>query len=156
RVIRGADGEVAKVVEHADATAEERAVAEIATSVYAFDLALLRMALGRLTRENAQGEEYLPDVISILTAAGHRVGAVIAPEQTTVGVNDRVQLAAAHRAYNMRLLEAHMRAGVTVVDPLTTWVDAAVVIEPDAVLLPAVYLRGATSIASGAEIGPDV
>ena len=156
RVIRDADGEVAKVVEHKDAAPGELAVAEIATSVYAFDHQLLRAALGKLTNENAQGEEYLPDVIGILASAGHRIGAVVAQEQTTAGVNDRVQLGAAHRAYNNRLLEAHMRAGVTVVDPLTTWVDADVVIEPDAVLLPATDLHGATHVGAEAQIGPQV
>jgi bifunctional UDP-N-acetylglucosamine pyrophosphorylase/glucosamine-1-phosphate N-acetyltransferase len=154
RVIRDAGGAVARVVEHKDATGEERAVAEIATSVYAFDYALLREAVGKLSTDNAQGEEYLPDVVEILGAAGHRIGAVVAPADETAGVNDRVQLAAAHRSYNARLLERHMRAGVTVVDPATTWLDATVEIEPDAVLLPGTDLHGATRIGEGAEIGP--
>jgi bifunctional UDP-N-acetylglucosamine pyrophosphorylase/glucosamine-1-phosphate N-acetyltransferase len=107
-----------------------------------------------LTTDNAQGEEYLPDVVGVLTAAGHRIGAVIAPADETAGVNDRVQLAAAHGAYNARLLRAHMRAGVTVVDPATTWVDADVTIEPDVTLWPSVDLHGATHVAEGASIGP--
>ena len=156
RVVRASDGTVAKVVEHKDATPDERAIVEIATSVYAFDHALLRKAVGKLTNENAQGEEYLPDVVGILAADGHRIGAVVAPQETTAGVNDRVQLAAAHRAYNTRLLEAHMRAGVTVVDPLTTWIDADVTLEPDATLWPSVALHGATHIGAGASIGPQV
>jgi bifunctional UDP-N-acetylglucosamine pyrophosphorylase/glucosamine-1-phosphate N-acetyltransferase len=156
RVIRDSDGTVTRVVEHKDATADERTVPEIATAVYAFDHALLREAVGKLSTDNAQGEEYLPDVIGILGAAGQRIGAVLAAAAETAGVNDRVQLAAAHRRYNTRLLEAHMRAGVTVVDPASTWVDAGVEIEPDAVLLPSVYLHGATRIGAGAEIGPDV
>ncbi|MFN2560212.1 MAG: bifunctional UDP-N-acetylglucosamine diphosphorylase/glucosamine-1-phosphate N-acetyltransferase GlmU [Jatrophihabitans sp.] len=153
RVIRGADGAVARVVEHKDATDDERQVAEIATSVYAFDHALLRDAVGRLSTDNAQGEEYLPDVIGILAGAGHRIAAVIAPAAETAGVNDRVQLAAAHRLYNTRLLEAHMRSGVTVVDPLTTWVDVDVRIEPDVTLWPSVELSDCR-IGEGAEIGP--
>jgi bifunctional UDP-N-acetylglucosamine pyrophosphorylase / glucosamine-1-phosphate N-acetyltransferase len=153
RVIRAADGAVARVVEHKDATDEERRVAEIATSVYAFDHALLRDAVGRLSTDNAQGEEYLPDVVGILAAAGHRIAAVIAPANETAGVNDRVQLAAAHRLYNTRLLEAHMRSGVTVVDPLTTWVDVDVRIEPDVTLWPSVELSDCR-IGEGAEIGP--
>lgn len=156
RVIRAADGSVDRVVEHKDASDEERAVTEIATGLYAFDHALLRAAVETLPRDNAQGEEYLPDVVGILAAAGHRIGAVVAPADETAGVNDRVQLAAAHRTYNTRLLEQHMRAGVTVVDPLTTWVDATVEIEPDAVLLPGTDLHGATRIGEGAEIGPQV
>jgi bifunctional UDP-N-acetylglucosamine pyrophosphorylase/glucosamine-1-phosphate N-acetyltransferase len=153
RVLRGADGAVTRVVEHKDATAEERQVAEIATSVYAFDHALLRVAVNELSRDNSQGEEYLPDVVGILADAHHPIAAVIAPAGETAGVNDRVQLAAAHRLYNTRLLEAHMRAGVTVVDPLTTWVDADVEIEPDVTLWPSVELH-ACRIAEGAEIGP--
>jgi bifunctional UDP-N-acetylglucosamine pyrophosphorylase/glucosamine-1-phosphate N-acetyltransferase len=154
RVIRDEHGAVTSVVEHKDATAEQLALAEVATSVYVFDHALLREALGRLTTDNAQGEEYLPDVVGVLTAAGHRIGAVIAPADETAGVNDRVQLAAAHGAYNARLLRAHMRAGVTVVDPATTWVDADVTIEPDVTLWPSVDLHGATHVAEGASIGP--
>jgi bifunctional UDP-N-acetylglucosamine pyrophosphorylase/glucosamine-1-phosphate N-acetyltransferase len=156
RVIREADGAVVRVVEHRDATAAELQVREIATSVYAFDCALLREALGKLSSDNAQGEEYLPDVVGLLVAAGHPVSAVVAPAEETAGVNDRVQLAAAHRFYNTRLLHAHMREGVTVVDPATTWVDAAVELEPDVTLWPNVALHGATRIASGADIGPDV
>ena len=101
-----------------------------------------------------QGEEYLPDVVAILGAAGQLVAAVTAPAEQTAGVNDRVQLAAAHRVYNARLLDAHMRAGVTVVDPATTWVDADVTLEPDVTLWPSVELHGTTRVAEGAEIGP--
>jgi bifunctional UDP-N-acetylglucosamine pyrophosphorylase/glucosamine-1-phosphate N-acetyltransferase len=153
RVIRGAGGGVERVVEHKDANDDERRVAEIATSVYAFDHALLRDAVTKLSTDNAQGEEYLPDVVGILAAAGHPIAAVIAPADETAGVNDRVQLAAAHRLYNTRVLEAHMRAGVTIVDPLTTWVDADVEIEPDVTLWPSVELH-ACRIGEGAEIGP--
>jgi bifunctional UDP-N-acetylglucosamine pyrophosphorylase/glucosamine-1-phosphate N-acetyltransferase len=156
RVIRGTEGSVTRVVEQKDADADELAVAEVATSVYAFDHALLRDAVGKLSTDNAQGEEYLPEVIGILVAAGHRIGALLAPADQTAGCNDRVQLAAAHRVYNGRLLEAHMRAGVTVVDPLTTWIDAGVEIEPDVTLWPSVDLHGATRIAAGASIGPQV
>ena len=154
RVLRAADGAVVRVVEDKDAAPDERLVREVATSVYAFDHAALRDALGRITRDNAQGEEYLPDAVAILVGDGRPVGAVSAPASETAGVNDRVQLAAAHRTYNDRLLEAHMRAGVTVVDPATTWVDAAVTLAPDVTLLPSVELRGTTAVAEGAEIGP--
>jgi bifunctional UDP-N-acetylglucosamine pyrophosphorylase/glucosamine-1-phosphate N-acetyltransferase len=153
RVVRnGAD--VERVVEHRDATEAERAITEVAASVYAFDHARLREALGKITRDNSQGEEYLPDVVSILVADGQTVRAVIAPHDETAGVNDRVQLAAAGLVYNARLLDAHMRAGVTVVDPATTWVDATVTIAADATLLPSVDLHGTTSIDPDAVIGP--
>jgi bifunctional UDP-N-acetylglucosamine pyrophosphorylase / glucosamine-1-phosphate N-acetyltransferase len=154
RVIRDADGTVARVVEHKDATVDERAVAEIATSVYAFDHAALRDAVGRLSTDNAQGEEYLPDAVAIIAATGRRVEAVTAPADQTAGVNDRVQLAAAGRVYNQRLLEAHMRAGVTVVDPASTWVDSDVTLEPDVTLLPQVELHGRTHVGEGAQVGP--
>ena len=155
RVIRADDGKsVQRVVEHKDATAAERAITEVAASVYAFDHAQLRDAVGRLSTDNSQGEEYLPDVVSILVADGRLVGAVVAPPDETAGVNDRVQLAAAHRVYNARLLDEHMRAGVTVVDPATTWVDSGVTLDADVTLLPSVDLHGTTAIATGAVVGP--
>jgi bifunctional UDP-N-acetylglucosamine pyrophosphorylase/glucosamine-1-phosphate N-acetyltransferase len=156
RVIRDDAGAVARIVEHRDASAEELAVAEIGTSVYAFDHARLRAAIGKLSTDNAQGEEYLTDVVGILVGAGEPVGAVIASADETAGVNDRVQLAAAARAYNSRLLEEHMRAGVTVVDPLTTWVGADVRLARDVTLLPGTDLRGATRVDEEAEVGPQV
>jgi bifunctional UDP-N-acetylglucosamine pyrophosphorylase/glucosamine-1-phosphate N-acetyltransferase len=156
RVVRAPDGTVARIVEDRDATADERQIAEVAAAVYAFDAAQLRAAVGRLSTDNSQGEEYLPEVIEILVREGRPVTAVVAEQRETAGVNDRVQLADAHRSYNAWLLEQHMRAGVTVVDPATTWVDAAVSLEPDVTLLPSVYLYGATYVAEGAEIGPDV
>jgi bifunctional UDP-N-acetylglucosamine pyrophosphorylase/glucosamine-1-phosphate N-acetyltransferase len=156
RVIRTDAGDVQRIVEHKDATPDERAIGEVASGVYAFDHALLRDAVGWLSRDNVQGEEYLPDVVGILAADGRRVAALTADAEETAGVNDRVQLAAAHRVYNARLLETHMRAGVTVVDPATTWIDATVTIEPDVTLLPSVDLHGATHIAEGTIVGPQV
>ena len=156
RVIRGDAGSVERVVEHKDAGPDELAVAEIATSVYAFDHQALRSAVGNLSRDNAQGEEYLPDVIGILVAQQAKVGAVAVTADVTAGVNDRVQLAAAHRSYNARLLEKHMRDGVTIVDPATTWIDPTVTLEPDVTIWPGSYLHGASAIASGASVGPEV
>jgi bifunctional UDP-N-acetylglucosamine pyrophosphorylase / glucosamine-1-phosphate N-acetyltransferase len=157
RVIRDPDlpDRVSRVVEHRDASPSELQVGEVSALVYAFDAELLGEAIQRLSTENAQGEEYLPEVVSILVAEGREVLARLAPAWETAGVNDRVQLAAAHRAYNTRLLEEHMRAGVTVLDPATTWLDAGVVIGPDATLHPNVQLHGATRIAGNAVIGPD-
>jgi bifunctional UDP-N-acetylglucosamine pyrophosphorylase / glucosamine-1-phosphate N-acetyltransferase len=154
RVLRDSAGRVARIVEQPDATAAELTVTEVGTSVYAFDETSLRDAVRRLSSDNAQGEQYLTDVVAILVADGRPVGAVPAPAEETAGVNDRVQLAAAHRAYNARLLEAHMRAGVTVVDPATTWLDADVHLAPDVTLHPSVELRGATTAGEGAVIGP--
>jgi bifunctional UDP-N-acetylglucosamine pyrophosphorylase/glucosamine-1-phosphate N-acetyltransferase len=153
RVVRAGDA-VERIVEHRDATPEQLAIAEVAASVYAFDHARLRDALGKITTDNAQGEEYLTDVVSILVSDGQPVHALVAPHGETAGVNDRVQLAVAGRAYNARLLEAHMRAGVTVVDPTSTWVDADVTLAADVTLLPSVDLHGSTAVDAGAVIGP--
>ncbi len=155
RVLRGACGEVARVVEHRDASDSERLIAEVATSVYAFDISWLRVELAGLSSDNAQGEQYLPDVIAAHVAAGRPVEAVVAPAAETVGVNDRVQLAAAARVLNARLLEMWMLAGVTVLDPATTWVDCEVDLEPDTTLLPGSQLRGRTRVERGAQVGPD-
>jgi bifunctional UDP-N-acetylglucosamine pyrophosphorylase/glucosamine-1-phosphate N-acetyltransferase len=158
RVVRAA-GEVdavARVVEHADATDAERAITEISALVYAFDEALLRDAVGKLSKDNAQGEHYLPDVVSILVADGHPAIAVLAPATETAGVNDRVQLATAHRVYNDRLVEMHMRNGVSIVDPATTWLDVGVKLAADVTIEPNVQLKGVTAIGGGSVIGPDV
>ncbi|MEO8750204.1 MAG: bifunctional UDP-N-acetylglucosamine diphosphorylase/glucosamine-1-phosphate N-acetyltransferase GlmU, partial [Allobranchiibius sp.] len=156
RVLRSADGSVSRVVEHKDSSPDELAVNEVATSVYAFDHTLLRDAVTKLSTQNAQGEEYLPDVVGILAEQGHRIAAVVAPADQTAGVNDRVQLASAARVYNDRLLESHMRAGVTVLDPSSAWVDAEVQLAVDVTLGHAVYLHGTTRVDEGATIGPDV
>jgi bifunctional UDP-N-acetylglucosamine pyrophosphorylase/glucosamine-1-phosphate N-acetyltransferase len=159
RVIRSADpdraGAVLRVVEQKDAGPDELAVTEVSAGVYAFDAGLLADAVGRLGTDNAQGEEYLPDVVAIFVAEGRDVAACTAPAAETAGVNDRLQLAQAHREYNRRLLEAHMRAGVRVIDPATCWVDAGVLLEPDVTLAPNVQLHGRTEIAAGATVGPD-
>jgi bifunctional UDP-N-acetylglucosamine pyrophosphorylase/glucosamine-1-phosphate N-acetyltransferase len=159
RVIRSADpdraGAVLRVVEQKDGSPEELAVTEVSAGVYAFDAGPLHDAIGRLSTDNAQGEEYLPEVIGIFVAEQHDVRARTAPAEETAGVNDRVQLAAAHRSYNQRLLEQHMRAGVRVIDPATCWVDADVTLAPDVTLKPNVQLHGRTALESGAVIGPD-
>lgn len=146
---------VLRVVEHKDADPDELAVREVSALVYAFDAGLLADAVGRLSTDNAQGEEYLPEVVGIFVAEGRDVRARTAPAAEIGGVNDRLQLAEAHRVYNRRLLEQHMRAGVRVIDPATCWVDAGVRLEPDVTLAPNVQLHGATEIAAGATIGPD-
>ncbi|MDQ4085153.1 MAG: bifunctional UDP-N-acetylglucosamine diphosphorylase/glucosamine-1-phosphate N-acetyltransferase GlmU [Actinomycetota bacterium] len=149
-------GEVAAIVEHKDATDEQLAISEINSGIYAFDAAVLVDALARIRDDNAQGELYLTDVIAIARADGRRVGAVrTADVWQTEGVNDRVQLARLGTELNRRTLERHMRGGVTVVDPATTWVDDTVVCEPDVTLLPGVQLHGETHVAEGATIGPD-
>jgi bifunctional UDP-N-acetylglucosamine pyrophosphorylase / glucosamine-1-phosphate N-acetyltransferase len=155
RMIRAADGSVSAIVEEKDADDAERAITEINVGMYAFDGALLDAALKQVTTDNAKGEEYLTDVVTILRDAGHRVGGALDRHWLgPLGVNDRVQLAEARRLLNDRVLETHMRGGVTIVDPLSTWVDVQVTIEPDAVVEPDTRLRGATHVAAGARIGP--
>lgn len=156
RVLRDADGTVREIVEQADATPEQQAVREINAGIYAFDGAFLRAALPRLRPANAQGELYLTDLVGMARADGRSVRAVLCPDVWQVsGVNDRVQLAEVGAELNRRLLRRWMLAGVTVVDPASTWVDVTVSLEPDVVLHPNVQLRGTTSVAAGAEIGPE-
>ncbi|MGP3984160.1 bifunctional UDP-N-acetylglucosamine diphosphorylase/glucosamine-1-phosphate N-acetyltransferase GlmU [Streptomyces sp. KR80] len=157
RIVReGADGAVTAIVEHKDATEEQRAITEINSGVFAFDGRLLADALGKVRTDNSQGEEYLTDVLGILRAAGHRVGAAVAGDHREIlGINNRVQLAEARRLLNERLLHEAMLSGVTVVDPATTWVDVTVTFEPDTVVHPGSQLQGATHVATNAEVGPN-
>ena len=156
RVVRDAVGAVQAVVEHRDADAPTRALREVATSVYAFDAARLAEALRSLTTDNAQGEEYLTDVVGLHRSAGLPVAAAVAQDAgETLGVNDRVQLSQARRLLRDRLVEQHMRAGVTVVDPLTTWLDVDVELGVDVVVEPGCSLQGATRVGAGAVVGPD-
>ncbi|WP_405555107.1 bifunctional UDP-N-acetylglucosamine diphosphorylase/glucosamine-1-phosphate N-acetyltransferase GlmU [Streptomyces sp. NBC_01171] len=157
RIVRdGASGAVTAIVEHKDATDEQRAIREINSGVFAFDGRLLADALKQVRTDNSQGEEYLTDVLGILRAAGHRVGASVAGDHREIaGINNRVQLSEARRTLNDRLLTAAMLDGVTVVDPATTWVDVTVGFGRDAVVHPGTQLTGATRIAEGAEVGPN-
>jgi bifunctional UDP-N-acetylglucosamine pyrophosphorylase / glucosamine-1-phosphate N-acetyltransferase len=156
RIVRAADGSVEGIVEQKDATPAQAAIQEINSGVYAFDAGVLIDALGRLSTDNAQGEQYLTDVLGIARGDGHRVGTWTCADRWLVeGVNDRVQLAALGAELNRRLNERWMRAGVTMVDPSTVWLDAGVELARDVVLEPNVQLRGATSVGEGAVVGPD-
>jgi bifunctional UDP-N-acetylglucosamine pyrophosphorylase/glucosamine-1-phosphate N-acetyltransferase len=156
RIVRAADGSVESIVEQKDTTPEQAAIREINSGVYAFDAGVLTDALGRLSTDNAQGEQYLTDVLAIARGDGHRVGTWSCDDPWLVeGVNDRVQLAALGAELNRRLTERWMRAGVTMVDPASVWLDAGVELSRDVVLEPGVQLRGATTVGEGATIGPD-
>jgi bifunctional UDP-N-acetylglucosamine pyrophosphorylase/glucosamine-1-phosphate N-acetyltransferase len=155
RIVRDADGEFLRIVEERDASEAERAIDEFNSGCYAFDGTLLADAIKRVTTSNSQHEEYLTDVVEILRGDGHPVGTVLATDPAEIkGVNDRVQLAQARRALNDRILTDWMLAGVTVVDPASTWVDVTVTIGRDAEIGPQVQLAGATVIGEGASIGP--
>ena len=149
-------GEVLGIVEHRDADATQRQVTEINSSVYVFDAAVLRGALSRLGRDNSQGEVYLTDVLAIARADGGSVRAVRVDDPVLVeGVNDRAQLSVLAAEMNRRIVEEWMLAGVTVVDPATTWVDVDVDLDQDVTLLPGTQLHGSTRVARGATVGPD-
>ena len=155
RVLRDEQGEVVRVVEEADATPEERAVRELNSSIYVFRAPALWAALERLTPQNAQGELYLTDTIEHILAAGGTAAAYRSPDpRAPEGVNTRADLAAAAAVLRDRVNEAHMLAGVTIVDPATTWIDPEVELEADAVVQPFTILRGRTRVAARAVIGP--
>ena len=155
RIVLDGRGTFSEIVEEADATPEQRAIDEINSGVYAFDGDLLADAVKRVATDNAKGEEYLTDVVAILRADGHRAGFFRAADPAEVeGVNDRVQLARARRLYNDRVLGRWMLAGVTIVDPATTWIDADVTLEPDVEIGPGTQLAGRTVVEAGARIGP--
>ncbi len=155
RIIRDDSGAFLKITEEADATPDERAVDEINSGVYAFEAHLLGDAVKRVPTDNAKGEEYLTDVIAILRAEGHHVASVTLEDPDEVlGVNDRAQLARARQIFNARLLSTWMGAGVTVVDPATTWVDTGVSLARDVEVGPGTQLEGRTAVAAGARVGP--
>ncbi len=156
RILRTQDGEVIAIVEETDATPQQRAISEINSGIYAFDIDALRSALSRLSSNNAQHELYLTDVISIVRADGRVVHAnLVADAARVAGVNDRVQLSELAAELNRRIVSGHQRAGVTVVDPISTWIDVDVTVGRDTVIAPGTQLLGATRIGGRCRIGPD-
>ena len=156
RILRAADNDVVAIVEEADATAAQRQIREVNAGVYAFDIASLRSALSRLSSNNAQQELYLTDVVGILRGDGQTVQARHVDDSALVaGVNNRVQLAQVGAELNRRIVAAHQMAGVTVVDPATTWIDVDVTIGRDTVIHPGTQLIGRTQIGGHCVIGPD-
>ena len=157
RLIRGADGSVEAIVEEQDATPEQLSIRELNSSIYVFEADALWAALERLDPRNAQGELYLTDAVGHIVAAGGRAAAWVCPDELApLGINTRAELAVAAAVLRDRINEAHMLAGVTIVDPATTWIEAGVALEQDAVIHPFTVLRGSTSVAAGAQVGPHV
>jgi bifunctional UDP-N-acetylglucosamine pyrophosphorylase/glucosamine-1-phosphate N-acetyltransferase len=158
RVVRDGEGGVERVVEAkaaGDATAEQLAIREINAGTYVFQAGPLADALAGLSNDNAQGEYYLPDVLPALREAGHSVGAHLADDlAVTMGINNRADLAAVEAEGRRRILQRHMLAGVTVVDPGSTWVDIEVEIAADARIEPGTSLRGRTKVGGGTTVGP--
>jgi bifunctional UDP-N-acetylglucosamine pyrophosphorylase/glucosamine-1-phosphate N-acetyltransferase len=155
RIIRDSSGDFAQIVEHADATPAQRAIKEINSGVYAFDGELLADVVKRVPTDNVKGEEYLTDAVGLLRGDGHPVASVQCGDPDEVlGVNDQAQLAWARRVLNERVLDRWMRAGVTIHDPGSTWIDVGVRLEPDTEIGPGTQLEGQTQIAARARIGP--
>lgn len=155
RILR--DGErVVGIVEHRDASEEQRAITEINSGIYVFDAAVLRDGLAQLGTDNSQGEQYLTDVAMFAHERNARVGALITDDiWQTEGVNDRIQLARINAEMNRRILDSWMLSGVTIIDPKSTFIDVDVSLARDVVLMPGTILQGATTIGEGAIIGPD-
>jgi bifunctional UDP-N-acetylglucosamine pyrophosphorylase/glucosamine-1-phosphate N-acetyltransferase len=157
RIVRDEDGSVREIVEAADAGPDQLSLREANSSTYVFREASLWAALERLEPANAQGELYLTDAVRHLIEAGERVTVHTAPDPTEAeGVNTRGELAAAAAALRDRINAEHMEAGVTLVDPTSTWIDRDVTLEPDVTIHPFTILRGRTAVRTGAEVGPHV
>jgi bifunctional UDP-N-acetylglucosamine pyrophosphorylase/glucosamine-1-phosphate N-acetyltransferase len=157
RVVRDGDGNLARIVEAADAVPEELAIDEVNSSIYCFRSRQLWPVLARLEPHNAQGELYLTDAVGLLAASGERVAIHLADDPRQLdGVNSRADLASAGAVLRDRINDRHMLAGVTIVDPATTWIEVGVDLEQDAVVHPFTVLRGRTRIEAGAQVGPHV
>ncbi|OKJ48001.1 bifunctional N-acetylglucosamine-1-phosphate uridyltransferase/glucosamine-1-phosphate acetyltransferase [Micromonospora sp. TSRI0369] len=156
RIVRDVQGQLEQIVEERDATPQQRALREINAGIYAFDAARLREALGKLSTDNDQGEEYLTDVFALLRDAGEPVAVHCAADHVeTLGCNDRVELSALRRLLRDRVNEGWMRTGVSILDPHTTWIDVTVTVERDAVIDQNTQLQGTTVVGEGALVGPD-
>ncbi|TVT37418.1 bifunctional UDP-N-acetylglucosamine diphosphorylase/glucosamine-1-phosphate N-acetyltransferase GlmU [Amycolatopsis rhizosphaerae] len=156
RIVRDGSGAIRGIVEQRDATEAQLEITEINSGVYAFDATLLADGLTRLSTDNSQGEFYLTDVLTNACAEGRDVGALVVDDPwLTEGVNDRAQLSVLGAELNRRLVRRWQLAGVTVVDPATTWLDADVTLARDVRIEPGVQLHGTTSIGEGAVVGPD-
>ncbi|WP_460812872.1 bifunctional UDP-N-acetylglucosamine diphosphorylase/glucosamine-1-phosphate N-acetyltransferase GlmU [Nocardioides salsibiostraticola] len=156
RILRNAEGDVEAIVEEKDASREQRAIAEINSGIIAFDVGFLIQALTKIGNDNQKGEYYLTDTVQIARDAGLTVGAFPLDDPwQTEGANDRCELALLGRELNRRIVEDWMKAGVSVMDPATTWIDSDVVLAQDVTILPGVQLLGATVVGEDAVIGPD-
>jgi bifunctional UDP-N-acetylglucosamine pyrophosphorylase/glucosamine-1-phosphate N-acetyltransferase len=155
RIVRNGDGRLAKIVEAADASADELALREVNSGIYVFRADTLWPVLERLEPHNAQGELYVTDTLGLLVADGETVAVHTAGTAWEVeGINTRVELAFVAAKLRDRINTEHMLAGVTIVDPGSTWIEAGVEIEPDVTIHPQTVIRGRVRIATGVEIGP--
>ena len=155
RIVRDELGGIVRIVEQRDATDEEQEIDEINTGVYLFKAEALMKSIHQISNNNSQGELYLTDVIALIKAETNKAGAILSNDYTeTLGINDRAQLAECAAIMRDRINDAHMRAGISIIDPTTTWIDATVKIEANATIYPGSWLQGSTSVAEDAVIGP--
>ncbi|MEY2815175.1 MAG: hypothetical protein RIS05_923 [Actinomycetota bacterium] len=155
RIVRAEDGSLLRIVEERDASESEKVIYEVNSGVYAFNGAKLAGAIGKLKNNNSQGELYLTDVLEILRNEGGSIAAVLIEDFIEIlGVNDRAQLSESAALLRDIINEKLMKSGVTIVDPLTTWVDSTATVASDVTLLPGTWIAGKTSVAGGAVIGP--
>jgi bifunctional UDP-N-acetylglucosamine pyrophosphorylase / glucosamine-1-phosphate N-acetyltransferase len=155
RIVRDENGRLEAIVEDADVDEAQRALREVNSSIYVFAADKLWPVLERIEPANAQGELYLTDVVRLLVEGGEEVVVFKAPDADEVeGVNTRAELADAAAYLRARVNKQHLLAGVTIVDPATTWIDPDVELEPDTTIHPFTILRGRTRVATGAEVGP--
>lgn len=156
RIVRAADGSVERIVEHKDATEEERKIREVNSGIYCFAAKELFAALREVNCDNAQGEYYLPDVLDILRRKGEKIWAVAADDyEMTLGINSRVQLAGAEKILRRRKNIELMEQGVTIMDPDSTFIDADVQVGRDTIIYPFTWLEGKTTVGENCIIGPN-
>jgi len=156
RIVRDKDGSVIKIVEQKDATDQEKTINEINSGMYCFTIEHLVKALHKLDNNNAQKEYYLTDTLEILLNDGFKVGAVkVGDRNEIMGINDRVQLYQASKIMKEKILEKHMKQGVTIIDPETTYIDADAVIGMDTIIYPGTIIEGITNIGEDCVIGPN-
>jgi bifunctional UDP-N-acetylglucosamine pyrophosphorylase/glucosamine-1-phosphate N-acetyltransferase len=157
RIIRNNAGAFLEIIEDRDATEAQKEISEVNAGVYVFDAKHLRSALEKVGTHNAQGEKYLTDVAEVLVKGSQKVQALAVTDNWLVaGINDRRQLADVALELNLRICEAWQLAGVTILDPASTWIDVTVQLGEDVTLLPGTYLKGFTSVGAGSTIGPEV
>ncbi len=157
RIVRDTDGFLNKIVEHADATDEQRALKEINTGIYCCDAGFLFYALEKVGADNMQGEYYLPDIVSVAVNESRKVSAIKTPDISEInGINNRVDLAEAEKTMNKRTLQKHMLNGVTIIDPDSTYIEDSAEISSDTVIYPNTSIRGRSVIGSGTVIDMNV
>ncbi|SHK08000.1 bifunctional UDP-N-acetylglucosamine pyrophosphorylase / Glucosamine-1-phosphate N-acetyltransferase [Anaerobranca californiensis DSM 14826] len=156
RIIRNENNEVISIVEEKDASLEQKKIKEVNTGIFVFNVGLLFELLPKVKNSNAQGEYYLPDVLQLLLDRGEKIGAQIMDNpQEMAGINDRIKLYEAEQILKLRINKEHMLNGVTIIDPLNTYISTKAKIQRDVVIYPMTFIEGHTEIGKGTVIGPN-